>query len=173
MARDKSEFFSAAVVVILGIFCLYLAYSIETFQKVLIGPRPVPMAIAGMIIGLGSLQFVVAWMGRVKNGNAGDSPVSGVGNGKPPALSKTAVLRMAAIIVVGFAYIWLFAATGYLIATAMAMASLLVVFGTRNAGKVAVLTIVGTALYYIIFIRLMGIYDPAGWLINLEMLGLS
>ena len=55
----------------------------------------------------------------------------------------------------------------------MAMAPLLVVFNTRNAGKVAVLTIVGTAAYYIIFIRLMGIYDPPGWLINIEMLGLS
>ena len=93
--------------------------------------------------------------------------------GELAALSKPAVLRMAAIIVIGFAFIWLFSATGYLIATAIAIAPLLVVFGTRNAGKVAVLTIVGTAAYYIIFIRLMGIYNPPGWLINLEMLGLS
>lgn len=79
---------------------------------------------------------------------------------------------MAAIIAIGFAYIWLFSATGYLIATAIAMALLLVVFGTSSVGKVAVLTIGGTAAYYIIFIRLMGIYDPPGWLINLEVLGL-
>ena len=80
---------------------------------------------------------------------------------------------MAAVIFIGFAYIWLFSATGYLIATAITMASLLVAFGTCNAGKVVVLTIVGTAAYYTIFIWLMGIYDPPGWLINLEMLGLS
>ena len=169
MSRDKyeffkSEFFSAGVVVGLGIFCLFHAYSIESFQKVLIGPRPVPMTIAGMIIGFGILQFFVAWMGRGENGKAAD--------GKSPALSNAAVLRMAAIIVVGFAYIWLFSATGYLIATAIIMASLLVLFGIRPAGKVAVLTIGGTAVFYIIFIRLMGIYSPPGWLVNLEMFGL-
>ncbi len=161
----KSELFSAAVVIALGFFCMFHAYSIESFQIVLIGPRPVPMTIAGMIIGFGVLQFFVAWVTRVESGKVSD--------GKSPALSNAAALRMAAIIVVGFAYIWLFSATGYLIATAITMASLLVVFGTRNAGKVAVLTIVGTAVYYTTFIWLMGIYDPPGWLINLDMLGLS
>lgn len=123
---------------------------------------------------LGVLQFAVAWLRRVNSGKAGDSTSSGAGNGKQRALSKPAVLvpRMAAIIAIGFAYIWLFSATGYLIATAIAMALLLVVFGTSSVGKVAVLTIGGTAAYYIIFIRLMGIYDPPGWLINLEVLGL-
>ena len=169
MSRDKYEFFeselfSAVVVVSLGIFCLYHAYTIESFQIVLIGPRPVPMTIAGMIIGFGVLQFLVAWVGRGENGKAA--------NGKSSALSNTAVFRMAAIIVVGFAYIWLFSATGYLIATAITMASLLIVFGTHKAGRVALLTIIGTAAYYAIFIWLMGIYDPPGWLINLEMLGL-
>ena len=173
MARDKAELLSAAVVVGVGIFSLYLAYSIKSFrEETLIGPRLLPMAIAGLGIGLGVLQFAIAWVRRVKSGKAGDSTFSGAGNAKRPALSKPAVLRMAAIIVIGFAYIWLFSATGYLIATAIAMASLLVVFGTRNVGKVAVLTIGGTAVYYIIFIWLMGIYDPPGWLINLEMLGL-
>ena len=171
MARDKAEFLSAAIVVGVGIFSLYLAYSIKTYQEeILTGPRLVPMAIAGSGIGLGVLQFAITWVRRVKSGKAGDSTF--YGDGKRPALSKPAVLRMAAIIVIGFAYIWLFSATGYLIATAIAMASLLVVFGTRNVGKVAVLTIGGTAVYYIIFIWLMGIYDPPGWLINLEMLGL-
>lgn len=161
----KSELFSATVVIGLGIFGLFHAYSIESFQKVLIGPRPVPMTIAGMIIALGVLQFFIAWVGRVKGGKAND--------GNSISLSNAAVLRKSCIIVFGFAYIWLFSATGYLIATAITMASLLIVFGTRNVGKVALLTIVGTAAYYTIFIWLMGIYDPAGWLINLEMLGLS
>ena len=174
MARDKSEFLSEAVVVGVGIFILYLAYSIKSFQEeILMGPRLVPMAIAGMIIALGVLQFAIVWVGRVKRGKAGDSELSNADDGKRPASSKLAVLRMATIIVIGFAHIWLFSATGYLIATAMALAPLLVVFGTHNAGKVAVLTIGGTAVYYIIFIRLMGLYIPPGWLINLEMLGLS
>ena len=166
MVRDKSEFFSAVVVVGLGIFFLLQAHAIDSFQEDLIGPRLVPMEIAGMIIGLGVLQFVVAWMGR------NDAPKSGDDAGLP-ALSKPAIIRMAAIIAVGFAYLWLFEATGYLIATAIVLALLLVVFGTRSAGKVAVLTVGGATVYYILFIKLMGIFDPPGWLIDIEMLGLS
>jgi hypothetical protein len=173
MTRDKAEFLSEAVVIAVGIFALFLAHSIETYQEVSqIGPRLVPMVIAGLGIGLGVLQFSVSWIRRVKNGNTGNYTFSGTGHGKQPALSKTVILRMAAIIAIGFAYIWLFSATGYLIATAIAMVSLLLMFGTYNPGKVAMLTIVGTATYYIFFIWLMGIYNPPGWLINLEMLGL-
>ncbi len=170
MARDKSsflksDFFTASVVVGLGIFFLFHAYSIETFQKVLIGPQPVPMAISAMIIGFGILQFFVAWVSPGRSDKTGDA--------KSPVMSKAAAFRMIAVILIGFAYIWLFSATGYLIATAMVMAPLLVVFGTYETRTVAILTIVGTAAYYAIFIRLMGIYDPAGWLINIETLGLS
>lgn len=174
MARVKSEILSVVVVVGLGIFYLYLAYSIRSYEEgILIGPRLAPMAIAGLGIGLGVLQFTIAWVRHVKSGKAGDPTFYGTGKGKWPTLSKTAVLRMATVIIIGFAFIWLFSATGYLIATTIALAALLVVFGTRNAGKVAVLTIGGTAAYYIIFIRLMGIYAPPGWLINLETLGVG
>lgn len=170
MAHDKSdflkpEFFTAAVVVCLGIFFMFHAYSIETFQKVLIGPRPVPMAISAMIIGFGILQFFVAWVGHGESGNSRDA--------ESPVMPRAAAFRMTAVILIGFAYIWLFSATGYLIATAMTMAPLLVVFGTYDKRTVAVLTIAGTAAYYTIFIWLMGIYDPAGWLINFETIGLS
>jgi putative tricarboxylic transport membrane protein len=172
MVSNRADFLSAAIVVGLGILCLYLAYSIEVFQKVLIGPRPVPMAIAGMIIALGLLQFVVTWATRAKSRKDSDLPVSGKGNGESPGLSKPAVVRMTALIIIGFAYIWLFAAIGYLLATAIAMAALLVIFGTHSAAKVVLMTAIGTAVYYIIFIRLMGIYNPSGWLINPEMIGL-
>jgi hypothetical protein len=173
MTNDKAELLSAAVVIGVGIFGLYLAYSIESFQEeTLVGPRLVPMTITGLGIGLGILQLALSWMNQIKNDKAGDSTIADANRGKRPALSLKAVLRMAAVIVIGFAYIWLFSATGYLIATAAAMAVLLVLFGTRNGGKVAVLTIGGTTVYYIIFIRLMGIYNPPGWLLNLEMLGL-
>ena len=82
------------------------------------------------------------------------------------------IFRTLALVVIGFAYIWLFSASGYMIATGITMAVLLVLFGTRNPAKVAIITISGTAVYYLIFIWLIGIYDPPGWLINLEMLGL-
>ena len=139
----------------------------------MVGPRLVPMTIAGLGIGLGVLQFIITRVRRAKSGKAGDSTLSSTGNSNSPALSKIAVFRMVAVILIGFTFIWLFSAAGYLIATGIAIAALLVVFGNHNVGKVAMLTIGGTATYYIIFIRLMGIYAPPGWLINLEILGLG
>lgn len=174
MARDKVELVSVAVIVGLGIFYLYLAYSIQSYQDgLMVGPRLVPMTIAGLGIGLGVLQFIIARVRRAKSSKAGDPTLSSTDNSNSPALSKIAVFRMTAVILIGFAFIWLFSAAGYLIATAISIAALLVVFGTHNAGKVAVLTVAGTAAYYIIFIQLMGIYAPPGWLINLTVLGLG
>ena len=169
MMRDKSEFISAAVVVGLGIFFLLQAHLIESYQEALIGPRLVPVYLAGMIIGLGILQFAVAWMGRSGSTEPEDSLLSE----DLPVMSRPAILRMAAIIAIGFAYMLLFEATGYLIATAIVLALLLFVFGTRKAVRLAVLTIGGAAVYYFLFIKLMGIHDPTGWLIDVEMLGLS
>ena len=173
MTNDNAEYLSAAVVVGVSIFSLCLAYTIQTFgEEILIDPRLVPMAIALLGIALGVLQFTVTWVRRDKSGKTTDSTFSGTSEGKQPAMSITSIFRTAAIIVLGFVYIWLFSATGYLIATAVVMASLLVVFDVRPAGKIAALTIGGTAVYYVIFIRLMGIYSPPGWLINLDMLSL-
>ena len=174
MENDKAELLSAAVVIGVGIFGLYLACSIESFEEnTLVGPRLVPLMIAGLGIALGILQFVLIWMNQRRNDQEGSSTDTDANKGKRTPLSPKAVFRMAAVIMIGFAYIWLFSATGYLLATAAVLAPLLVVFGTRNAGKVALLTIGGTTVYYILFIQLMGIYNPPGWLINLEILGLS
>jgi len=174
MGRDKVELISVAVVVGFSIFYLYLAYSIQSYQQgIIVGPRLVPMVIAGLGIGLGVLQFIIARVSRVKSGKATDPKLCVVAKSLWPALSKTSVFRMAAVILTGFAFIGLFSAAGYLIATAIAIATLLVIFGNYNVGKVAVLTLGGTAAYYLIFIQLMGIYAPPGWLINLETLGLG
>ncbi|MEN8247120.1 MAG: tripartite tricarboxylate transporter TctB family protein [Thermodesulfobacteriota bacterium] len=177
MARDKAELFTAVVVICLGIFFLLQAYQVETVQRALIGPRLVPMEIAGMIIGLGVLQFIVIWVSRAENvkdcdSGTSDSETSPTAAGVSTLVCTAPVFRTLAVIVIGFAYIWLFSATGYLIATAITMALLLVLFGTRNPTKVALITIGGTAVYYFIFIWLIGIYDPPGTLINLKILGL-
>jgi len=172
MTRNKSEFFSAIAVICLGIFFLFQAYQVETVQRALIGPRLVPMNIAGMIVGLGILQFIVAWVGGAENVKGCDSEPSLTAAEVSALVCTAPVFRTLALVVIGFAYIWLFSASGYMIATGITMALLLVLFGTRNPAKVAMITVSGTAVYYLIFIWLIGIYDPPGWLINLEMLGL-
>ena len=172
MAHNKSELFSAIAVICLGIFFLSQAYQVETVQRALIGPRLVPMNIAGMIIALGVLQFIVAWVGGAENVKGCDPGPSPADVGVSALVCTAPVFRTTALVVIGFAYIWLFSASGYLISTGITMALLLVIFGTRNPGKVAMITIGGTAVYYFIFIWLVGIYDPPGKLINLEMLGL-
>lgn len=169
MIRDKVE---PIIVICLGIFFLLQAYQIEVGQDALVGPRLVPVCIAGMIIGFGILLFIVAWVvGRTENVKPGDSSLSPEDNRGIAALWAAPISKIMFILVIGFAYVWLFSATGYLIATALILTLLLFLFGTRNLGMLAIITVSGTAGYYFIFIYLIGIYAPPGWLINLEMLG--
>lgn len=170
MLHFKSDYLVSVAVTGLGIFFMIQANAIEFYQdEALIGPRLVPMVIAGLIIGLGILEFAVTWMAR---NDKDDNGVPGnASESKLFTLSQPAISRMAAIIMLGFAYIWLFGATGYLISTTLVLGALLAVFGNRSVGKLAVLTLVGAAVYYAVFIKLMGIHDPPGWLIDISSLG--
>ncbi len=173
MTRTKNDIYVALIVASVGLFFLIQAYLIESSQYDLIGPRLVPMVITGLIIGLGALQLALTI--GLRDRSDGTAEISVISEGEPelPALSRQATIRMAAIIGLGFIYVWLFSATGYLISTALVLAALLVTFGTQAAGKVTVLTIGGAVAYYLIFIKLMGIHNPPGWLIDLGKFGLG
>ncbi len=168
--RDKAEYIS---IIFFGLFCLLLAFRIETSESTMVSPRLVPVCIAGLIVALGVLQFIVAWIGgrRTKNVKGGDSGLPHEDTEDSAAIHIPSVLRIIVIPVVGFAYIWLFSATGYLISTAIIMAFVLFLFGTKKPGKVAIIAVSAAVSYYFIFIYLIGTYVSPGWFINLGLPG--
>lgn len=170
MVHDKAEYIS---IVCFGLFCIWQAFQIEISKGSVVNARLVPIFIAGMIVVLGVLQIIVALVaGRTKNVKGDDSSLLQKDAESSAALFTPSVLRIILIPVTGFVYIWLFSAIGYLIATTITIAFVLFLFGTRKPGKVAIIAVGGGVSYYFIFIYLIGIYAPPGWLFNLQMLGL-
>lgn len=167
--RNKAEYIS---IVCFGLFFMWRALKIEISKGSVVSARLVPIFIAGMIVVLGVLQIIAALVGgRTKNVKGNDSIRPQKHAESSVALYTRSVLRIILIPVVGFAYIWLFSAIGYLISTTIIIAFVLFLFGTRNLGKVAIIAVGTGASYYFIFIYLIGIYAPPGWLLNPQMLG--
>ncbi len=171
MKRSSTEFIIAVVIILVGLVFLVLAWQIDTpvFQttaEALVGPSMAPIAVASLILGLGTLELFSAMFAGSKVEHLGQEANIHDSSSEFSPFSANMAARMATTVGIGFAYIWLLSATGYIISTAIVLCCLLVLFGTRSPGKIALLTIGGTAAYYFVFIRLMGIYDPAGWLLS-------
>lgn len=169
MKQSQSDFITAIVVIFIGLLFLILALQIDTpaFQttaEALVGPSMAPIAIASLILGLGTLELVSTVLA---GSNLGREAETNDNSSEFTTFSVNMVARMMATVGIGFVYIWLLSATGYIISTAIVLGSLLVLFGTHSPGKLALLIFGGTAAYYFIFIQLMGIYSPVGWLLNI------
>ena len=80
------------------------------------------------------------------------------------AIRKT-VIPLGAV---SFAYAALFIAFGYVLSTVLVMAPALWIYGHRGWVKITAITVISTAIYYILFIRLMGVFDSPGLLIDLS-----
>lgn len=169
MKYARTKFITPGTVIFVGLVFLFLARQIATpkFQtaaEALVGPAMVPTVIASLIIALGSLELIGVL--REKDPEGRPSEIADDDEEKSE-LTLHMIARIVATAIIGFAYIWLLTATGYIISTAITLPTLLVLFGTSSIRKLAIMTIVGTAIYYFVFFRLMGLYDPAGWLINI------
>ena len=167
--QSRTDLAAAVAVMLVGGFFLMLARQIhtpktQTAAEAMVGPAMVPTLIAALIVALGALEAIAVLMRR----KTGAGSVRTVGEPSEFAeLSLPVVIRLAAVTGIGFAYVWLLSATGYAISTAITLAMLLVLFRSRPSLNLFILVAAGTAVYYYLFIRLMGIYDPNGWLISL------
>ena len=171
MRQSRVDFISAIVVILVGLFFLILARQIKTsgFQtaaEALVGPPMVPLTIASLIIGLGVLELVAIILRHRNNAGEAEKDLADSAASEFSELSIQVIAKLAATLAIGIAYVWLLSATGYLISTAITLAALLALFGTRSVVKVTIIAVVGAAIYYFLFIRLMGIYSPVGWLVN-------
>jgi putative tricarboxylic transport membrane protein len=165
------EIFYALAVGAVGIFFIIQSTYIETTQDDLVGPQLVPLLVSCLIAGIAALQILGLFVAgsRGEAGEAGDTSQAG----STAADRTSGILRMAAVVALGFAYIWLFSLLGYLVSTALVLGALLFVFGNRGAVRLVLLTLGGALIYYLVFIHFMGIQDSIGWHLDLAGLGLQ
>ena len=166
MTQFRTDLIASIAVILTGFFFLILASQIETsgYQtaaEALVGPAMAPTIISTLLIGLGALELSAVllrhWSGKL----------SAQDNDEFSEITVDVMVRLIATVCIGVAYVWILSATGYIISTAITLAALLFLFGTRSVVKVALITIGGTAVYYGVFIWLMGVYSPVGWLVHL------
>lgn len=142
---------AGAALAALGAGLLALTFAIPSTEAGLIGPRLVPRAVAALIVA-GGLALVLR-----------PRPVAG---GDGPARPAAAL----AVPALGLAYVWALPWVGYLIATALAAAAALVLFGLRRPGVVVAAAAGIAAGLHLVFAEAMGLFLPRGRLIDLALL---
>lgn len=164
--RTKIDLGVSAIAILLGLFFTYQVSLIETLSENDIGPSFFPYILSFTMIGLGVLVGVSALMY-----NATVKRVTGEaeeGEEEKFGFRDSDIARVAAVVAMGFVYIGLFYALGYLISTLLSLMLMLVVFGNRHIGTIVLLSIVGALVYNYVFIGLMGLHDPPGLYFDLN-----
>ena len=144
--------------VCLGVFAVFQAGSIGNRHGEEIGPDLVPTIVSWLIVIFGvmiALESVLLPSGEKTS---------------KPLVTRDGVILNATIIGIGFLYFLLFLAFGYLVSTIIALGAILYMFGTRQPLRVGLISVIGGGVYYLVFIRLMGVYDPPGSIIDMSRL---
>lgn len=157
--RTRIDLGLSAVVVVVGIVFVLEALRIDPASYEAVGPRAVPLFLAGSTIALGLAIGLAAWW------RADATPPSpGIG------FAESDLRRVALMLGAGAAYAVAFWALGYMVATMLGMALALWVFGVRSPAMLIAMPIAAGLLYQIVFMGFMGLLDPRGALLDLRAL---
>ncbi|MEQ8707674.1 MAG: tripartite tricarboxylate transporter TctB family protein [Rhodospirillales bacterium] len=165
--RTRIDLGVAVVTLLTGSFFLYQAMGIEPGYGGSNGPIMLPMFIAVTMMVLGVLVALSALMNNAGLPSLKDEAVElADASGDQFGFRDSNLRRIAAVIGTGIAYLVLFHALGYFLATLMSFVLILLTFGCRNLITLAVTSVIGTIIYQYVFMHLMGLYDPPGALLN-------
>ena len=71
--------------------------------------------------------------------------------------------RAGGVLGIGIGYLLIVSVVGYMIALVIVLAAMLIYFGERASGRIALAATVGAGLFWILFDRLLGIPMPGIW----------
>ena len=165
--RTKVDLYVAAGTIVVGAFFLYQASLIDTLSDHAVGPSAGPLFLAVSMIGMGVLIGVSALYYNSRRGQVSDALHANEPD-EDFGFRDSDLKRVAAVVALGFIYIFLFHALGYLISTLVVIPMMLWVFGNRRIGQIAILAVTGAVAYDYVFMNLMGLHDPAGAYFDLE-----
>ncbi|MRG74071.1 hypothetical protein GH722_20110 [Alphaproteobacteria bacterium HT1-32] len=165
--RTRIDLGVAAVTLLTGSFFLYQAMGIEPGYGGSVRPMMLPIFIAVTMMVLGGLVGLTALMNNAGLPSLKDEAVElADASGDQFGFRDSNLRRIAAVVGTGIAYLILFHALGYFLATLISFVLIQLTFGSRNLITIAVTAVIGTAIYQYVFMHLMGLYDPPGALFN-------
>ena len=153
--KIKVEYGVAAVVLAVGLFFIFQAFTIETSREA-VGPRTMPLVIAIALVISG------IWLAlRAYTGKAGDLK-DGYG------FLESDIARIALIVGGGALFVLLFWAFGYFIALIFTYIAMLMAFGVRNWPLMIVGAIILAFAFQWLFMGVMLLNDPKGALFDMR-----
>lgn len=157
---QKSEFIVGCLSLAISLFCLSLAFSIESVFGSTFEMRMLPVFLSGTMVIISLLVLFKAM----------SMPRELLVSQEKIQTMKAATGRMFGVIVVGLIYVGLFYAVGYVASTAISMYLVMIVLGNSNSLKLATIAIFSAVIYQLIFMGMFGFYDPVGRVIDLSTL---
>ena len=154
--KKKLEIYVAASVFLIGVFFTYQAFQIRPFLIDVVGPRALPLSLSILLI-MGSLSIFL----RAILGNVGKIQ-------KGYGFKDSNVKRIISVIISGAIYVVCFWAFGYFLATLVTIGLIMMAFGHRNIFKIILFSLIASLIYQFIFMGMMGLYDPAGEVLDLR-----
>ena len=151
------------VIALIGIVFLISAEDIPVSGEDDFGARSLPRIISALIIAMGTLWAAISY-GKIQKTKASSAP-------NPRNLFLRT--RIIPLMLSSFIYAALFQWFGYLVSTFVILLPVLYIFGNRSIVPMLRIAATATAVYYVLFIKLMGVFDAGGSVINInELLGL-
>ncbi|MEC7211385.1 MAG: tripartite tricarboxylate transporter TctB family protein [Pseudomonadota bacterium] len=153
--KIKVEYGVSAVVLLIGVFFIFQAFTIETSREA-VGPRTMPMFLAIALV-LGGLWLAI----RALTGRAGDLK-DGYG------FLESDVKRILMVVGCGVLFVFLFWGLGYFTAIIATYIAMLYTFGVRNWGWMVGGGLVLAFIFQWLFMGIMLLNDPAGAIIDMR-----
>ncbi len=162
-SSHRSEFILGLVIFAIGVFLFWSAEDIPISGQDDFGARSLPRAISAMIAILGAIWsgiYIVKWWQSAK-------PVV------TEAQNRFLFTRIIPLMVSSFIYAYLFQWFGYLVSTFLILIPVLYLYGNTSILKLLKISAIAAILYYLVFIKALGVFDAGGSVINFtQLLGL-
>ena len=153
--KTKVEFGVSAVVLLIGVFFIFQASTIDTTREI-VGPRTLPMALAvSMVLGGAwlALRAVLNKTGELKDGYG---------------FLESDVPRILMVVGCGGLFVFIFFALGYFTALFVTFVAMLYTFGVRKWLKMVLGSLLLAFIFQWLFMGIMLLNDPKGALIDMR-----
>jgi hypothetical protein len=144
----------------------YLAMTFQIRASALddsVGPAGFPKALAVALIGLGLILCVQSlWALRARRLAAPRTPADASGGESHGGTQG--MLRAAGMLALGIAYLLLLRRLGYVPSIALLIIAAALYLGTPFSWRVVAIGVAGAVVYWVVFVRVLGIPQPPGLL---------
>ena len=153
--KIKVEYGVAAVVLLVGVFFIFQAFTIETSRES-VGPRTLPMILAVSLV-IGGLWLAL----RAYRGKTGELK-AGYG------FLESDIKRIFMVVACGVLFVATFWGFGYFLAVIVTLIAMLLTFGVRNWIAMILGAVLLAVIFQWVFMGIMLLNDPKGAIVDMR-----